>query len=263
MFSDADAYDRFMARWSRRLAGSFVAFCDIRNGDAILDVGCGTGALSFVLCESAKAGRVTGVDPSQAYVSHARTKAHDPRLTFDVGDATRLKFPEAWFDKTLSELVLNFIGEPQRAVQEMIRVTRPSGVVAATVWDYGSGMQMLRVFWDEVIARDATARPLDEAHLPLCTKGALARLWSKEGLVDVRETELTVTLGFAGFDDYWDPFLLKQGPAGAYVDTLSNEGRGALERSLRRRLLQERPDQPFEMSCRAWAVKGIVPRLGG
>ena len=258
MFSDAAAYDRFMGRWSRLLARSFVAFCDVRHGDEILDAGCGTGALSFALCESTQVARVTGVDPSQAYVNHARTRAEDPRLRFDVGDATRLTFPEASFDKTLSALALNFIPEPHRAVREMIRVTRPGRVVAATVWDYGGGMRMLRVFWDEVVARDATARPLDEARLPLCTRGALARLWSDEGLLDVRETELTVALAFAGFHDYWDPFLLKQGPAGAYVAGLSTEARDAFERSLRRRLLRGRPDQPFEMSCRAWAVKGVV-----
>src|SRR5262245_31158609 len=152
MFADADGYDRFMARWSRLLARSFVAFCDVRDGDAILDVGCGTGALSFALCELTNAGRVTGIDPSQAYVSRARTNAEDPRLRFEAGDATRLKFPDASFDKTLSALVLNFIADPQTAVREMIRVTRPAGVVAATVWDYAGGMQMLRVFWDEVIA---------------------------------------------------------------------------------------------------------------
>jgi len=261
MFSKADAYERFMGRWSRLLAPDLIAFAEVRDGDAVLDVGSGTGALSFALRDAIKTGRITGVEPSEDFVTHAARKSDGPRVHFEVGDAQRLKLPDSAFDKTVSALVVNFIPEPARAVREMIRVTKPGGVVTAAVWDYGrDGMQMLRVFWDEATAFDAAIEPRDEAHMPLCARGALAALWRREGLENVQEAPLTVTLHFASFDDYWAPFLLGQGPAGAYVASLPLDRQRALEQRLRTRLFGDGPDHPIDMHARAWAVKGTVPQ---
>ena len=117
-----------------------------------------------------------------------------------------------------------------------------------------------RPCWDEVIALDATAEPRDEAHMSPCKKRELATLWKKEGLENVREAELTATLSFACFDDYWQPFLLGQGPVGAYVASLSNDARSALEERLRHRLVQGQAHQRIEMQARSWTVKGTVPQ---
>ena len=130
-------------------------------------------------------------------------------------------------------LVLNFVPDAAAALQQMIRVTRPGGVVAAAVWDYGDGMQMLRTFWDAAVALDPDAAPRDERHMPLCTRGALAELWRTHGLRDVDEQPLTIDMAFASFDDYWQPFLCGQGPAGVYVSSLSESARHALESKLR------------------------------
>ena len=111
-------------------------------------------------------------------------------------------------------LVLNFVPDPAAALQQMIRVTRPGGVVAAAVWDYGDGMQMLRTFWDAAVALDPAAAPRDERHMPLCTRGALAELWRTHGLQDVDEQPLTIDMAFASFDDFWQPFLVRPGPRG-------------------------------------------------
>jgi SAM-dependent methyltransferase len=259
MFARADAYEQFMARWSRLLAPSFVAFAGVRDGDALLDVGSGTGALSFALSDAAPSAQITGIDPSEDYVLHTARQTTDPRLRFQVGDAMHLEFPDAAFDKTLSALVLNFVAEPARALREMIRVTKPGGIVAAAVWDYAEGMEMLRVFWDEAVALDPAAAPRDERHMPLCARGELAALWQKEGLVEVSDGEIQAPLRFASFDDYWRPFLVGQGPAGAYVAGMSAEARAALEGRLRARLLGSAPDGPIEMRARVWAVKGVVP----
>ena len=166
--------------------------------------------------------------------------------------------PDTSFDKTLSLLVMNFIPDPAKALQEMIRVTRPGGVVSAAVWDYGDGMEMLRVFWDEAVATDSTIAPRDERHMPLCKRGELAALWRANGLQDVAEQAIVVGLPFESFDDYWSPFLGGQGPAGAYAASLSETARAALASRLRKRLLGEREDGAFTLQARAWAVKGVV-----
>ncbi len=260
MFNEADAYERYMGRWSRLLAPAMVEFSEVRDGDAVLDVGSGTGALSLEVLEASPTGRVTGIDLSQAYVDHAAKSSTDERVRFEVGDAQKLRFADATFDRTLSLLVVNFIPDPALAVKEMARVTRPGGLVAAAVWDYGDGMQMLRVFWDEAVAFDPAIEPKDERHMPLCRSGELAALWKQQGLENVQETPLTVTLHFASFADYWEPFLLGQGPAGAYVARLPEDRQRALEARLRKRLLRDGPDHPIDLQARVWAVKGTVPK---
>jgi SAM-dependent methyltransferase len=256
MFSKADAYERFMGRWSRRLAPTMVTFSGVRDGDVVLDIG--TGALSFAVRDATNTARVTGLDPSQEFMTDAAQRATDARVRFEVGDTQELQFADATFDKTLSLLVMNFIPHQARALQEMVRVTRPGGVVAAAVWDYCEGMQMLRVFWDEATALDPAIEPRDEAHMPLCREGELATLWRQQGLSN-RAGNAADGLHFASFDDYWAPFLLGQGPAGAYVTTLSKERQAALEQRLRKRLLGDDADHAIELGARAWAVKGTVP----
>jgi SAM-dependent methyltransferase len=255
MFSKAEAYDRFMGRWSRRLAPALIAFAGVREGDAVLDVGAGTGELARAVCTSTRAGRVVGIDPSPELASFAAASSSDPRVRFEVGDGQALPLPARSFDRTLSLFALNFIPDPTRAIREMVRVTRPGGVVAAAVWDYAGGMQMLRASWDEAIALDPAIEPRDEAHMPLCKPGELAAAWTRHGFEDVEDAALTVALPFASFDDYWRPFLLGQGPAGAYVAGLP----GARQAELARRLLGDVPDGAIDLHARAWAVKGVVP----
>jgi SAM-dependent methyltransferase len=247
MFSESDGYERFMGRWSRRLAPLFVTFAGVTEGDRVLDVGSGTGALSAAAA-AVESVRVTGIEPSPAYVRYAQEHT-DGR--FEVGDALALPFRDDAFDRTLSMLVLNFVPDAAVALQQMIRVTRPGGVVAAAVWDYGDGMRMLRTFWDAAVALDTGAEPRDERHMPLCTRGALAELWRTQGLRDVDEQPLTIDMAFASFDDYWQPFLCGQGPAGSYVSSLSDSARHTLESKLR-------ADVELTMRARAWAVRGVV-----
>jgi SAM-dependent methyltransferase len=173
-----------------------------------------------------------------------------------------LEFADGTFDRTLSLLVVNFIPDASLAVEEMKRVTRRGGTVAAAVWDYGEGMEMLRVFWDEAIGVTPASDGRDERHMPFCRRGELAALWHQHGLLDVVEAGLTVETRFTSFADYWAPFLEKQGPAGAYVAALSERDRNELERRLRMRLLGEGPDRAFVRRARAWAVRGVVTARG-
>jgi SAM-dependent methyltransferase len=262
MFSAGDAYERFMGRWSGELAPLLVKFAAVRDGDAVLDVGSGTGALTAAVVVAAPSSRVIGIDPAEPYVAFARTRHPGDLVRFEVGDAQQLRFADGSFDRTLSLLVLNFIPNPAKAVDEMIRVTRPDGTVAAAVWDYGQDMEMLRVFWDEAVSLNPATAARDERHMPLCRKGELSALWRAHGLQDVSEEALTIQTRFVSFDDYWSPFLEKQGPAGTHVGALSDSEREELRRRLRKRLLGDGPDRPIVLAARAWAVRGIVPRRG-
>jgi SAM-dependent methyltransferase len=259
LFSGAQAYERFMGRWSRRLAPLFVRFAGVRDGDTVLDVGSGTGALAAAVAQSAPSGRIVGIDPAASYVALARSQQGSAHVSFEVGDAQQMRFETASFDHTLSLLVVNFIPDVCKALGEMKRVTRAKGTVAAAVWDYGEGMEMLRTFWDDAVALTPANAAKDERNMPLCRRGQLTAAWREQGLQDVVEEGLTIETRFASFDDFWTPFLEKQGPAGACVALLSAEDREALRLRLRRRLLGSGPDNAISMHARAWAVRGTIP----
>jgi SAM-dependent methyltransferase len=254
VFTQGEAYDRLMGRWSRQLAQRFVMFTGVQDGQVVLDVGCGTGALAMTIAAARPHAEVTGVDASAALVRAANACAGNG-VRFLVGDAQDLRWPDASFDLTLSLLVVNFIPDRDRALREMIRVTRPGGTIAAAVWDYGAGMLMLRTFWDEALALTPAIADRDERCMPLCRPGELAAFWRDRGLVDVEERPLTISQRFDGFEDYWMPFQSGQGPAGAYASSLSMADRARLASKLRARLLPQ-GDAPFELQALAWAVKG-------
>ena len=258
MFTAGAAYERYMGRWSRLVAPPYLAFVGARDGERVLDVGSGTGALASAVEAALPSSEIVGIDPSPAFVEFARSRAKTGRTRFEVGDAQALPFADESFDQTMALLVMNFVADPAKAIGEMVRVTRRRGIVSACVWDYDEGMQMLRHFWDEVVALDPAMAPRDERHMKLSREGQLGALWARAGLLDVVERPLVIEQAFASFDDYWAPFLVRAGPGGACVASLAQDGRQALEVRLRRRLLGDHPDRAFRLSARAWCVRGRV-----
>jgi len=257
LFGDAEAYEKFMGRWSRQMAAQLVDFASIGQSGRILDVGSGTGALAFAIAARNPACELVGIDPSKEYVAYASSRnKFGKRVRFEVGDAQQLPFPAASFDHSASLLVWNFIPDPMKALREVARVTKPGGRIAAAVWDYGAGMRMLRVFWDAVVATDPAADSRDEKHMALCRAGELAELWKKAGLAQVEEHPLQVTLRFQSFADYWDPFLLGQGPAGAYVRQLDRPRAEKLRTEVKRRLGVRDESSGIDLEARVWAVRG-------
>ena len=256
MFSRSAGYERFMGRWSRQLAVEYVAFAGLKNGDRVLDVGTGTGAVANRIAATWPASEVVGIDPSEGFIAFARKSAPSARVRFEIGDAQSLKFPDASFDQTLALLVVNFIPDPAKAIGEMRRVTRPNGTVSACVWDYDSGMQMTRFFWDELVALEPSLASKDQRNMKFARQGELGEAWRKAGLAQVDEKPLVIDQAYASFDDYWQPFLEATGASGALVATLSSDQRTQLESRLRKRLLGDRADGPFVLKARAWCVKG-------
>ena len=261
MFGDAESYERFMGRWSRIVAPRLVDFTGLPERGRTLDVGSGTGSLAFAIAERKSHAHVLGIDPSKEYVAYATSR--NPfldRVGFEVGDAQQLNFPNAGFDAALSLLVFNFIPDPKKALLELRRVTKPDGKLSAAVWDFGAGMRMLRTFWDAAVHIDPEADKVDEKHMPLCREGELSALWRQAGLDNVREQPIDITMKFESFADYWDPFLLGQGPAGAYVRRLDGNHLRALREEVKRRLSVSSEDAPVVLRARVWSVRGIVPR---
>jgi SAM-dependent methyltransferase len=256
-WSSGNAYEPYVGRWSRPVAREFLRWLAVSPGGRWLDVGCGAGALSESILSLAAPARVVGVDPSPAFVAFARDRVRDPRVLFDVGDAQALQADTATFDAVVAGLVLNFVPEPDRAVSEMARVTRPGGNVAAYVWDYAEGMQMMRHFWDAAGALDPGARELDEGRrFTLCRPEPLADLFQNTGLGEVEVRAIDVPTVFRDFDDYWSPFLAGQAPAPAYAMSLSQERRAALRDRIRASLPTSAEGE-HHLTARAWAVRGI------
>jgi SAM-dependent methyltransferase len=260
MFGDAEAYQRFMGRWSRTMAPLLVDFADIPDGGRVLDIGCGTGSLSFSIAESKARCRVSGIDRSKEYIAYAESRNPFPgRVSFQAADAQRTEYPDASFQASLSLLVFNFIPEPGKALEEARRLTAAGGRIAAATWDYGDRMQMLRIFWQAAAHIDGAAAEKDEKHMRLCSAGELTALWTQAGLEQVDEQPLEIRMRFASFEDYWNPFLLGQGPAGAYLRGLAADRLEKLRAEVKRRLEVASEDQPFALPARAWAVRGTVP----
>jgi SAM-dependent methyltransferase len=256
----AAAYESYVGRWSRRVAVSFVRWLDLAPGRRWLDLGCGTGALAATVLGAADPAEVIGIDASAAFVAHAAAAIRDDRARFEVGDARSVPLPDGRLDAAVSGLVLNFVPEPEGMVAEMARVVAPGGTVAAYLWDYAEGMALIRYFWDAAGTLDPAAADRDEGRrFPVCRPGPLADLWSGAGLAAVAVEAIEVPTVFAGFDEYWTPFLGGQGPAPGYAMALPEERRAALRDLLRERLPVE-PDGTIRLTARAWAVRGRQPR---
>lgn len=247
----AESYDRFMGRFSQPLAELFVDWVDPPPGGRALDVGCGTGALTAVLALRYGETEVAGVDPSASFVAAA--SARHPWADIRHGTAEALPFDDDLFTATLAELVVHFMTDAAAGAREMLRVTRPGGVVAACVWDFAGHRAPQSTFFD---ALAATVNGIDdETRRVGARRGDLGALLRDAGCVDVTETELSVTVDHAGFDEWWEPYTLGVAPAGRQLAALSPDDR---ER-VRARCAELLPTGPFAVTATAWAALGVAP----
>ena len=250
-----DGYEPYVGRWSRRVAPEFVDWLAIPPGRRWMDVGCGTGALTSTILERCAPASVVGVEPSDGFRSWAVEHVLDPRARFVRGDATNL--PPEEVDVVVAGLVLNFVPDRLAALGAM-RTVAPGGVIAAYVWDYAEGMQLMRHFWNAVVALDPSAHDHDEAvRSPVCKPDRLTELWQEAGLDDVVTRSIDIPTVFRDFDDYWSPFLAGQGPGPAYAMSLDPDARDRLRDRIREHLPIE-PDGSIHLVARAWAVRGQV-----
>ena len=255
---NAEAYEDIMGRWRRRLAGPFLDFVGLAEGETVLDVGCGTGSLTLAVAERTKVARVTGIDLSEAYIAFARGRGDDQRIAFQTGDACALPYGDGAFDRVMSMLVLNFVPDAPAAAAEMVRVTRPGGVVAAAVWDLRGGFATAQMFWNTAAAMDAEAAEVRARYFsgPYTRPGELAAAWTELGLRDVVQDYATIRMDFDSFEDFWRPFLGRTGPAGSYIAGLPEARRAALQSHLRAAYEAGDPDGPRSFAATAWVCRG-------
>lgn len=258
VWDDSGAYEAYCGRWSRLVAAAFVRWLDLPPNRAWLDFGCGTGALTHTILADARPRRVIGCDRSPGYVASARERTTDERAQFVVAQLPALPRIDGGFDVVVAGLVLNFLPVPMDGLTAMMARVRRGGTVAAYVWDYAEGMDLMRVFWDAVVGLDAAARTLDEGtRFPLCRPEPLSQLFNAARLHHVTVESLEVPTVFQNFDDYWTPFLGGQGPAPGYAASLPPERRAELRETIRQRL-RSGTDGRISLTARAWAVKGIA-----
>ena len=245
-----EAYDRFMGRYSTPLAPRFADFASIGEAQRVLDVGCGPGALTGELVRRFGANAVAAVDPSPGFVEAAGRR--NPGVDVRRAEAESLPFDDGSFDAALAQLVVHFMTDPAAGIAEMRRVARGGGIVTACVWDHAGGAGPLARFWDA--ARELDPGVADESDLPGAREGDLERLLHEAGLGDVEERLLTVEVEHGSFDEWWEPFTLGVGPAGAYVQGLAEDARDRL----RERCRELHPAAPFAVSASAWAARGMA-----
>lgn len=242
----ADAYARFMGRYADPLADRLVELIGARAGQRALDVGCGPGTVTERLARVLGADAVAAVDPSASFVEAARARC--PGVDVRQGVAERLPFDDDTVDLALAQLVVHFMTDPVLGLREMARATRPGGIVAASVWDFGGGRAPLSTFWRA--ARDVDPDALDESALAGAREGHLSELFREAGLTDAWSGELTVVSSYAGYDEWWAPYTLGVGPAGDYVGSLDDAATAALSARCRDLV----PDGPFDVTATAWTV---------
>jgi SAM-dependent methyltransferase len=245
----AEAYDRFMGRYSLGLSAQLADLAGLRGGQRVLDVGCGPGALTAELVTRLGAEAVAAVDPSEPFIAAAR--ARNPGVEVVRASAEQLPFPERAFDAALAQLVVHFMSDPVAGLAEMARVTRRGGVVAACVWDHAGGQGPLSLFWQA--ARELYPQVEDESRLAGAREGHLAELFEAAGLRGIENTALSSSVEHPSFEEWWEPFTGGVGPAGSYVASLDAEGQAELRERCRSLI----PRAPFVLTARAWATRGL------
>ena len=240
-----------MRLWAgtRSCAPKFADLAEVSEAQRALDVGCGTGRSTGELVDRSGASSVSAVDPSESFVASVRDRY--PQVDVQRANAELLPFPDDSFDVALAQLVVHFMSDPAAGLAEMARVTRGDGVVAACVWDHAGGQGPLTAFWNA--ARDLDPLVEDESLLA-GTGEDLTALLVDAGLHQIEEVSLSIEMEHASFEEWWEPFTLGVGPAGAYVASLSDDEQAAL----RERCRGAMPEAPFVLTASAWAARGLV-----
>lgn len=258
--NDGPAYERFIGRWSRRVADRIAQTVPMSGNGALLDVGCGTGSVTAALAARYPGRKVVGVDVAEPYLAFARARPDQPGVEFHKMDALALEFPDGTFDSAVALIALNFMSDPLLAARQIARVVRPGGTVVVAAWDFRGGLVYQRLLWDTAAGIDPVAAATRDKIFanPLAKPDGMSDLLRAAGLADVERRSETVRMDFADFDDYWQPLLGGQGPVGGYVAALEPAMRDRVAEAVRKAYLSGDVDGPRSLTATAWVVTGRV-----
>jgi SAM-dependent methyltransferase len=257
--SDADEYERFMARWSTRMADPFLTFAGVKAGQRVLDVGCGTGTVTLALAN--RGCEAVGLDASEPYLEGARRRRSHTSIVYECGDARSLTYPAASFDACVSLLAIDVIPEPDRVVAEMRRVTRKDGIVACATSDFWGGTSASDLIIDTASVFDegmSELRTFLRAR-PLARANGQAELWQKAGLAEVVEVPIVLSFDYTSFEDYWSSRTTGPSRGAQRMMAIPTERRALIERHVRSGYLAGQPDGPRSFAMIIRAVRGLVP----
>ena len=175
-------------------------------------------------------------------LERARASTPTRACDFSVADAARLPFAGASFDHTLSLLVVNFLPARLASIREAMRVTRPGGTVAATIWDMRGGLMYTRFAWDIAAAIDPASAQKRDALLrsPFLRPDGLANLWRDAGLVECVPCPSASTSPTTIFDDYWQTLIGERTDVQPPLRRAADPGAGPTPRHRARRVPRRR-----------------------
>jgi SAM-dependent methyltransferase len=250
-FTDGEAYERLMGRWSRHVGIQFLDWLELPKGLRCLDVGCGNGAFTEVLAARAAPSELTGVDPSQEQIDFAKIREGTKFAQFRVGDAQALPFPDGSFDVALMALVISFVPDPAEAVKEMARVVRPGGVTSTYMW---SNLSPHRPFF---VTMSALGFPIAARSNNASELSVMRSLWEQAGMMSVETCTIEILVTFSDFDDFWNSNSTTAGPVGRAIEKLSPADRERVRSHLREQLPKDGAGR-ITYHARANAVKGRI-----
>jgi ubiquinone/menaquinone biosynthesis C-methylase UbiE len=253
-FTDGEAYERLMGRWSRRVGIQFLDWLALPKGLQCLDVGCGNGALSEELATHVAPSELVGVDPSEEQLAFAKIREGAKFAQFRVGDAQALPFPDRSFDVAIMALVISFVSDPAKAVSEMARVVRPGGCVATYMWDVTANSQphgpcyaTMSALGIPIASRPSNASEID----------VMRSLWTQAGMAAIETRTIEIPVTFSDFEDFWDSNSTPAGPVGKAIEKLSAADRERVRSHLREHLPKDGAGR-ITFQARANAVKGRI-----
>ena len=256
LFTDGEAYERLMGRWSRLVAKEFLDWLNAPDHLTWLDVGCGNGAFSEEVIVRCTPAVVVGVDPSNDQLAYARTRPGARMAEFRIGDAQKLPFDDDSFDVAAMALVIAFLPDPGAAIAEMARVVRPGGVVAAYMWDVpGGGVPVHPIYVALESMGLRSGRPPNSA---ASKQDAMQRFWKDAELESIEARLIRITTEYSDFEDFWDSNVVPIGPQGKLIASMSAKAKDELRLKVRNYLpISSNGSIAFESFANS--VKGRVP----
>src|ERR1044071_3906149 len=253
-FTNGEAYEKRMGRWSRIVGEAFLDWLDLPKGLRWIDVGCGNGAFTEVLISRCAPSAVRGIDPSEGQLNYARTRASAKLAEFRVGDAQALPYPDRSFDAAAMALAISFVPNPVKAAAEMRRVVKPGGWVATYMWDLpGGGIPIAPVFR----ALKSLGVAVSVPGLEVSRQDNMRALWEKVGLQAVDTCVIRIPVLYTDFNDFWQSYSVPDGPSGVAIRKMSSSQIEQLKATLREEL-PTNPDGHIAYEAFANAVRGRV-----